>query len=131
MKLNQTKIADFAIKSFVSVIPETNREKALALVGGNCGSGDDDPPNINNPDDWDEIDKWFDSLYDEFCHTGPDFDPNEYCEDNSYLQVDEDGNVEAGGWGQEGHYLDFNNPDHNDKNMDKSEWEQFKSSYGQ
>lgn len=67
MSTTNSKLELFALKSYVSVLPETEKETALKIVGGDDpppNPWDDIPdgylPNIYNPDDRWFFDAWYD-----------------------------------------------------------------------
>jgi len=87
MSTANSKLELFALKSFVSVLPEPEKETALKIVGGH-DPWDDLPegylPNIFNPDDAWFFDDWFDWM-------------GEQGYDDPWLLVDDQGyNIWAG-----------------------------------
>ena len=67
----------FALKSYVSVLPEMKKETALRITGGGL--------NINNPDDREQIDEIINDRCDYPFGDGPSIDNN--------LIVNEDGDI--------------------------------------
>ena len=71
----------FALRSYVSVLPETEKETALKIVGG--GDTPENPTglNINDEDDRGYVDDWMDFWQDLGCDPWYDTDEDGYIID--------------------------------------------------
>ena len=100
MSTTNSKLELFALKSFVSVLPENNKETALQIVGGGDPPCEDYEGEILDMYDcgaWDCIDDIF------------DFGEGEEGLEGLYFEYDDDGNIIDWNWGDppgDGNYLD-------------------------
>ena len=106
MNTKNSTLGLFALKSYVSVLPETEKETALKIVGG-WGPDDDDCYPYEGLNIYD-CSSWY--CIDDLLEGGEDF--------GRVILVDEDGNVIGVSWDDD--------PGGNDRIFSKEEWEQWK-----